>query len=101
MKEYFSFDGTAKRQEYWGVYIVSVIAGVIGLIMLEGNGGLGALVALVLCIGALWAMLAVTVKRLRDAGLNGWWLVAIFIPYIGTVATIAFGCIGTKQGETQ
>ena len=31
MKEYFNFDGTAKRQEYWGVIIVGIIVAVIGM----------------------------------------------------------------------
>jgi len=101
MKEYFNFDGTAKRQEYWGVIIVGIIVAVIGMAALEGSGGLGALVALVLLVGVLWAVIAVTVKRLRDAGLSVWWILATLIPYIGTVATIAFGCIGSKQGDTE
>ena len=101
MKEYFNFNGTAKRQEYWAVIIFSIVAYAVGFISLEGSGGLGALVALVLFVGAFWAMLAVTVKRIRDAGLNPWWIVAILIPYIGGIATIVFGVIGSKEGNTQ
>ena len=101
MKEYFNFNGTAKRQEYWAVIILSIVAMAVGFVVLEGSGGLGALIALVLFVGTLWAVLAVTVKRLRDAGLNIWWILAILVPYVGTVATIVFGCIGSKQGDTQ
>lgn len=98
MKEYFKFDGTAKRQEYWAVIVLSIVAYAVGFIVLEG-GGLGALIALVLFVGAFWAMLAVTVKRLRDAGLNPWWILAILIPYVGTIASIAFGIIGSKEAD--
>ena len=101
MKEYFNFNGTAKRQEYWAVIIVSILAYVAGFIALEGSGGLGALIAIVVFVAALWAMIAVTVKRLRDAGLNVWWILVTLIPYVGTVATIVFGCIGSKQGDTE
>ena len=101
MKEYFNFNGTAKRQEYWAVIILSIVAMAIGFVVLEGSGGLGALIALVLFVGTLWAVLAVTVKRLRDAGLSVWWILAILVPYVGTVATIVFGCVGSKQGDTQ
>ena len=96
MKEYFKFEGTAKRQEYWAVILLSIVAYVVGFIALE-SGDIGVLISLVIFIAALWATIAVTVKRLRDAGLNTWWILAILIPYIGTVASIAFGVIGSKE----
>lgn len=96
MKEYFKFEGTAKRQEYWAVILLSIVAYVVGFIALE-SGDIGVLIALVTFIAALWATIAVTVKRLRDAGLNTWWILAILIPYVGTVASIAFGVIGSKE----
>ena len=96
MKEYFKFEGTAKRQEYWAVILLSIVAYVVGFIALE-SGDIGVLIALVIFIAALWATIAVTVKRLRDAGLNTWWILAILIPYVGTVASIAFGVIGSKE----
>ena len=96
MKEYFKFEGTAKRQEYWAVIVLSIVAYVAGFIVLE-SGALGALVALIIFVAALWACIAVTIKRLRDAGLNTWWTLAILIPYLGTIATIVFGVIGSKE----
>jgi uncharacterized membrane protein YhaH (DUF805 family) len=83
MKEYFKFEGTAKRQEYWAVIVLSIVAYIAGFIVLES--------------GVLGALIAVTIKRLRDAGLNTWWTLAILIPYVGTVATIVFGVIGSKE----
>ena len=97
MKEYFNFNGVAKRQEFWAVHIVSILVLVIAMMMIEGAGVLGALVALVALVATLWAIIAVTVKRLRDAGLNTWWILAILIPYVGTVATIVFGCLSGKD----
>lgn len=99
MKEYFDFNGVAKRQEFWAVHIVSILVLVIAMAMLEGGGALGALVALVALVAALWAIIAVNVKRLRDAGLNTWWVLVVLVPYVGTVATIVFGCLGSKESE--
>lgn len=99
MKEYFNFNGVAKRQEFWAVHIVSILVLVIAMAMIEGSGALGALVALVALVGTLWAIIAVTVKRLRDVGLNTWWILAILVPYVGTVATIVFGCLGTAKQD--
>ena len=56
----------------------------------------GALVALV---ATLWAIIAVTVKRSRDVGLNTWWILAVLVPYVGTVATIVFGCLNSKESN--
>ena len=100
MKEYFKFEGTAKRQEYWAVILLSVVAYVAGFIILD-SGTLGALVSIAIFVAALWATIAVTVKRLRDAGLNTWWILAILVPYVGTIASIVFGIIGTQKGDTQ
>ena len=99
MKEYFNFNGAAKRQEFWAVHIVSVLVLIVAMAMLEGAGAVGALAALIILVGAFWAVLAVTVKRLRDAGLSTWWLLAVLVPYLGTVATIVFGCIGTAKQD--
>lgn len=96
MKKYFNFNGVAKRQEYWAVHVIAVLAMFVGFVVLEGSNGLGALVALGIFIAALWAILATTIRRLRDAGLSTWWILATFVPYVGTVATIVFGCVGSN-----
>ena len=98
MKQYFNFDGTAKRQEYWAVLIISIVLLVVGMVLVEGSSAVAALVALVLLVGSLWVLLATTVRRLRDAGLNAWWVILIFVPYISLVAHIVFGVVGSKDG---
>lgn len=98
MQQYFSFNGTAKRQEYWAVLIISIITIIVGLALVEGGSAVAALVALVLLVGTLWILLATTVRRLRDADLNVWWILLIFVPYISFVAHIVFGVIGSKDG---
>ena len=101
MKEYFNFNGVAKRQEFWAVHIVSILVLVIAMAMLEGSGALGVIpvVFSVALVGTLWAIIAVTVKRLRDVGLNTWWILAVLVPYVGTVATIVFGCLSSKEQD--
>ena len=99
MKEYFSFNGVAKRQEYWAIHIVSILALILAMAMLEGAGALGALTALIILVGTLWAVLAVTVKRIRDTGLSTWWLLVVLVPYVGTVATIVFGCLSSAKQD--
>ena len=96
MQQYFNFNGTAKRQEYWAVLIISIVLLIVGLLIVEGGGLIGALLALAILVSALWVLLATTVRRLRDAGLNTWWTVLIFVPYVAFIAQIVFGVIGSK-----
>jgi uncharacterized membrane protein YhaH (DUF805 family) len=99
MKEYFNFNGVAKRQEYWAVMILSILAMVVGFVALGAGEVLGALIGLGISVAALWTIFAVTVKRLRDAGLSTWWILTLFVPYVSFVAQIVFGCIESVKIE--
>lgn len=108
MSKYLSFKGTAGRSEYWGVtvitFVVFMIAVFIGtaLIAAAETTGLivGGLLMLVAVFFYIWYFLAVTIKRCRDAGINPWWTAACFIPYVGWIPWIVFGCLPPeKKGE--
>jgi len=97
MQQYFNFSGTAKRQEYWAVLIISIVLLIIGLVLVEGGSALASLAALGILVASIWVMLATTIRRLRDAGLNTWWILLVFVPYVALVAQIVFGVIGSKE----
>lgn len=99
MKQYFNFNGVAKRQEYWAVIIISILAMVIGFLALGDSSTIAIFFGLGIMVATLWAILATTVRRLRDAGLNIWWILVTLLPYIGTVATIVFGCVGSVESK--
>ena len=88
MKNYFDFKGTAKRQEYWAVFIASIVMCITETIPL---------VALVVLVVTLWVYVATTVRRLRDADLHLAWIIILFIPYIATVAAVVFGIVGSAD----
>ena len=93
MKNYFDFKGTAKRQEYWAIFIASIVACIIGIVITETIP----LVALVVLVVTLWVYMATTVRRLRDANLHLAWIIVVFIPYISTVAAVVFGIVGSAD----
>jgi uncharacterized membrane protein YhaH (DUF805 family) len=93
MKNYFDFKGTAKRQEYWAVFIASIVMCIIGIVITETIP----LVALVVLVVTLWVYVATTVRRLRDADLHLAWIIILFIPYIATVAAVVFGIVGSAD----
>ena len=97
MQQYFNFNGTAKRQEYWAVLIISILLLVVGMVLVEGASTASALLALGALVTSLWLLLATTIRRLRDADLNTWWVILIFVPYISVVAHIVFGVVASKE----
>ena len=102
-KKYFDFDGNATRSEYWGVNIIAYVAllfvVLIG-VLFTTLGILGSIVGLMIILAGLvlcgWASLATVVRRCHDAGINGWFTLAIFIPWFGFIPWIVFGCLKTE-----
>jgi uncharacterized membrane protein YhaH (DUF805 family) len=107
MKKYFSFDGTASRSEYWGVYVLSLLIAVVAGFMFGFFLAIDAAFALVgvlgliaLVVGGLWLGLATGARRCREAGISPWWTAALLLPYIGFIVAIALGCI-SPSNDTQ
>jgi uncharacterized membrane protein YhaH (DUF805 family) len=89
--KYATFEGRARRAEYWWFVLFSfIIAVVLNLI----NPGL---------LGGIWSLatllpsLAVGARRLHDTDRSGWWLLIGFIPVIGLIVLIVFF---VKAGQT-
>lgn len=106
MKRYLDFSRTASRSEYWGTLIISwLLAAVLSVVtivimILESVFVfLGAIILLVGFVLVIWAILATTASRCRDAGINPWWTAATVIPYIGFVVMIVVGCISSRQNN--
>lgn len=83
MKNYATFNGRARRTEYW---MFALINGVISLILLGidfalGIGFLKSLYSLVVLVPSI----AVFVRRLHDVNKSGWWLLIGIIPIIGAI----------------
>ena len=97
MKKYFDFNGTAKRQEYWAVMIISLVALIVAAVLAEAGSIAGAGLALIGLIAILWAIISTTVRRIRDCGLSTWWTILIFVPYIAIIAQIVFGVLPSKE----
>ena len=95
MKEYFTFEGVAKRQEYWAMVIISMVLSVVGLAFLES----APLLALIVVVPTLWYQIATTVRRIRDTGNNVWWILTFLVPFVAFIATIVFGIIKSADAE--
>jgi len=114
----FSFEGRITRLDYWlyhlgivfGVFLIALIAGLVGTAMSGHDGENPALVvggvALVICLWPLWA---VSVKRCHDREKSGWWVlgwtVGGAIPYIGFLISlwslVELGFLDGTQGPNE
>ena len=101
IQKYFKFSDVATRSEYWGVLFIGIAA--LAVVVMLGtvftNGGLqvmGGLLMMAGGLGYLWLLTATTVRRCRDAGINVWFTLLMFVPYVAFVVNIVFGCIPSK-----
>ncbi len=96
--KYATFSGRASRSEYWLYTLVQLI--VLGIALtLDIVTGLGVLYPLV-SIALLLPSLAVSVRRLHDAGHSGWWLLLIFT-FIGSFLILYFVVKPTEEANNK
>ena len=104
-QKYSNFNRCAKRSEFWGVMLtllaLSFVLGFVSVGLMAAAGTFGLITGVPLLIAGMifftWVSIATIVARCRDAGINPWFTLATFIPYIGTIVLIVIGCLGTKN----
>lgn len=116
LKRYADFSGRSRRLEFWmfGLLNLIVYAIILGIVFATSPalselsnvdptdpfaiygpllGGVG-LLLVVWWLAVLIPGIAVTVRRLHDRNLSGWWylgfIVLSFIPIVGIIASLAF-----------
>ena len=110
-KGYVDFEGRSTRSDYWFVYLVNVLITFAYFLLQAVFGGLVAVtessflavISLVLLliffaygIAAILPGIAVTVRRLRDAGYNWPYIFISLIPFVGPIIFIVLLCKPTK-----
>ena len=110
-KGYVDFEGRSTRSDYWFVYLVNVLITFAYFLLQAVFGGLVAVtessflavISLILLliffaygIAAFLPSIALTVRRLRDAGYNWPYIFVTFIPLVGWIILIVLLCKPTK-----
>lgn len=125
---FLSYRGRARRRTYWcatlGIGVVASVAAFIAVLPFINElaqGGIddlevalsrsatGLLIALAIGIVTFFLLLPVSVRRLHDRNMSGWWLLAFMlggmIPYVGSLVGIAqfviMGCLGGTPGPNR
>lgn len=105
-RNYATFDGRARRKEYWHFvlwYCIAIIAlaivdGITGT--LDENVGLGLLSAL-FAIATFIPAIAVAVRRLHDTNRRGWWVLIGLVPIVGHIVLIVFAVQDSQPGANR
>lgn len=113
-KGYVDFEGRSTRSDYWFVYLVNVLITFAYFLLQAVFGGLAAatdssflaVISLILLliffaygIAAFLPGIAITVRRLRDAGYNWPYIFIPLIPFVGIFIFIFLLCQPTKVDE--
>lgn len=100
MNKYFSFNGTAARQEYWAMIALTFASTISSFVMIGTGSTFLTLMALLLAIATIWYNLATCVRRIRDSGQNVLWIIGFFLPYLGLLVMLAFGFLESAKKES-
>jgi len=108
LNRYADFKGVTGRKAFWfSILFYNIVScGVLGLaLLLAGVGGLGGMIAGAVImglfsLGTMVPMLALCVRRLRDAGISPWLILITLIPFIGSIILIVLLCKASRNDHS-
>jgi uncharacterized membrane protein YhaH (DUF805 family) len=103
LKKYVDFGGRARRSEYWGFALVSLVISIVLTIIdvavmgMDYGKSIGILSS-IYSIAVLLPSLGVLVRRLHDTGHSGWWWLIGLIPLVGALVILLFLVTDSQPG---
>lgn len=99
IKQYVTFDGRARRKEFWFFMLVCIGLGIVTQIV-DSIIGTAPLLNGLLNLALFLPSLAVGARRLHDVGRSGWWQL-ISLTGIGLILLIVWWATDTKQEQNE
>ena len=106
MKKYATFEGRARRKEYW-YFVLFCLLAIVALSIVDGIAGtfdeeveIGLFGGLFI-LATLLPSIAVTVRRLHDTNRSGWWVLINFIPIVGALVVLVFTLQDSQPGANR
>lgn len=99
IKQYVTFDGRARRKEFWFFMLVCIGLGIVTQIV-DSIIGTAPLLNGLLNLALFLPSLAVGARRLHDVGRSGWWQL-IALTGIGLILLIVWWATDTKQEQNE
>ena len=100
-QNYFDFKGVSSRPDFWWSWLCLLICGiVVGILLVIFNALnvqiIGKIIDSLFALATLIPSLAITVRRLRDAGYKWTWIFISLVPLAGPIILIVLLCKPTK-----
>ncbi|HLY03599.1 MAG TPA: DUF805 domain-containing protein [Candidatus Cybelea sp.] len=103
--KYAVFSGRARRSEYWYfalfTCLIAFVLLAVGFYIAKATGGPPTLAEYLLDFFSLLIVLpslAVSVRRLHDIGMSGWWVLLNIVP-LGGLVLLYFFCQDSQSGD--
>ena len=104
--KYATFEGRARRAEYWyfvlfyalSIVALAIVDGVVGTFSEEIGIGL---LSGIFVLATFVPTLAVTVRRLHDTDRSGWWVLLDLVPFIGVLVLFVFTVLDGQPGANR
>lgn len=96
-----SFEGRMRRRDYW-LYSIPVLIMVMPTFFYQGGNVVLDSLALAISLFAIYASIALNIKRLKDRNKSPWWIVVTFLPLVGPIfALVELGILDGTPGPNQ
>ena len=96
--KYVTFSGRARRSEYWYFTLFALLLYVVSLML--GAVTRSPVIPIIIILALVLPALAVTIRRLHDAGRSGGWYFISFIP-LGGIVLLVFLCQDSERGTNR
>lgn len=102
-QKYVTIEGRARRSEYWYFVLFSIIVSlVLGLV----DGSLGFTgefqpLSSLFGLAILLPSITVSIRRLHDRDMSGWWFLLVLVPLIGTLILIVIFVMRGTDGKNR
>jgi len=93
------FSGRASRKEYWSFSLAWLVVLIVIGATVGHAGPIGQTIYLVAYVAAFVPLLTVSVRRLHDLDRTGFWLLAGFIPFVGSLILLYFMILPSEIGS--
>jgi len=106
LRKYATFEGRARRREYW-YFVFGNFLAMIALMTVDLTIGTFNETAEIGLFSGLFTLailipsFAVTVRRLHDTDRSGWWVLISFIPILGTLVLLVFTLLDSQPGANR
>ena len=100
-KKYATFDGRARRTEFWMFALFNLLAYAVLLILAVAASKYFFILFAIYFLAIIVPSLAVLVRRLHDIGKPGGWLFIAFVPLIGGIWLLVLTVTAGNPGPNQ